>query len=57
MSLLVQVVDAKNPNFENKYPVIWSAYIGDLNATMDLKGKTLEAIETAFAQSPYLKKN
>ena len=57
VTLLVQVVDAKNPNLQNEYPIIWSAYIGDLNATLDLKGKTLEAIETAFAQSPYLKKN
>ncbi|HEU5292318.1 MAG TPA: DUF4136 domain-containing protein [Cyclobacteriaceae bacterium] len=57
VTLLVQVVDAKNPNFENEYPIIWSAYIGDLNATMDLKGKTLEAVEQAFEQSPYLKKN
>jgi hypothetical protein len=57
VTLLVQVVDAKNPNLQNEYPIIWSAYIGDLNATLDLKGKTLEAIDQAFAQSPYLKKN
>ena len=54
VTLLVQVVDAKNPNLKNEYPIIWSAYIGDLNATMDLKGKTLEAVEQAFEQSPYL---
>lgn len=57
VTLLIQVVDAKNPNFENKFPIIWSAYIGDLGATADLAGKTLEAIDQAFAQSPYLKKN
>ena len=57
VTLLVQVVDAKNPNLQNEYPIIWSAYIGDLNATLDLKGKTLEAVEQAFEQSPYLKRN
>jgi len=57
ITLLVQVVDAKNPNFNNEYPIIWSAYIGDLNATVDLKGKTLEAVAQAFEQSPYIKKN
>src|SRR5688572_23465265 len=56
-TLLVQVVDAKNPNTSNEYPIIWSAYIGDLNATLDLTGKTLEAVEQAFEQSPYIKKN
>ena len=57
VTLLVQVVDAKNPNSKNEFPIIWSAYIGDLNATLDLKGKTLEAIDQAFEQSPYIKKN
>ena len=57
VTLLVQVVDAKNPNFNNEYPIIWSAYIGDLNATLDLTGKTLEAVDQAFVQSPYINKN
>lgn len=56
VTLLIQVVDAKNL-VNNKYPIIWSAYIGDLNATIDLKGKTLEAVSTAFEQSPYIRKN
>jgi hypothetical protein len=57
VTLLIQVVDAKNPNISNQYPVIWSAYIGDLNATLDLSGKTLEAVAKAFEQSPYIKMN
>lgn len=56
VTLLIQVVDAKNPNGNNEYPVIWSAYIGDLNATLDLPGKTLEAVHQAFEQSPYIRK-
>jgi len=55
VTLLIQVVDAKNPNGSNEYPIIWSAYIGDLNATLDLPGKTLEAVSQAFEQSPYIK--
>jgi len=57
VTLLVQVVDAKNPNSNNEFPIIWSAYIGDLNATLDLTGKTLEAVDQAFTQSPYIKSN
>jgi len=56
VTLLIQVVDAKTPNGDNEYPVIWSASIGDLNATTDLTGKTLEAIDQAFKQSPYISK-
>lgn len=57
VTLLIQVVDAKNPNGDNEYSIIWSAYIGDLNATTDLTGKTLEAVAQAFEQSPYINKN
>lgn len=56
VTLLIQVVDAKNL-VNNKYPIIWSAYIGDLNATLDLTGRTLEAVAKAFEQSPYIQKN
>jgi hypothetical protein len=48
-------VDAKNPNANNEYPIIWTAYIGDLNYTTDLTGKTQEAVVRAFKQSPYIK--
>jgi hypothetical protein len=57
VTLLIQVVDAKNPNGNNEFPIIWSAYIGDLNATLDLPGKTLEAVAQAFEQSPYIKRD
>lgn len=56
VTLLVQVVDAKNPTGNNVYPIIWTAYIGDLNYTTDLTPKTQEAIVRAFKQSPYFKK-
>lgn len=55
VTLLVQVVSTTAVN--SKFPIIWSAYIGDLNATTDLKAKTLEAVTTAFQQSSYLLKN
>jgi hypothetical protein len=57
VTLLVQVVDAKSPNSNNEYPIIWSAYIGDLNYTLDRKTSMIEAVEQAFKQSPYLTKN
>lgn len=57
VTLLIQVVDAKNPNGANEYPIIWSAYIGDLGTTGNLTGNTLEAVDQSFTQSPYLQKD
>lgn len=58
ITLVIEVVDIKNYAANgNKYKVIWTAYIGDLGATLDLTGKTLEAVDQAFAQSPYFSKN
>ena len=36
--------------------VIWTAYIGDIISSLDRNKKSVEAIDQAFAQSPYLKK-
>jgi hypothetical protein len=58
ITLIIEVVDIKNYTVNgNKYKVIWKASIGDLGATLDLTGKTLEAVEQAFIQSPYFSKN
>jgi hypothetical protein len=55
--LAIQVVDIKNEAVNDGYRVIWTAFIGDLGATIDLGGKTLEAVQTAFDQSPYITAN
>jgi hypothetical protein len=58
ITLVVEVVDIKNYAANgNKYMVIWTASIGDLGVTQDLVGKTLEAVDQAFTQSPYFSKN
>lgn len=57
-TLLIEIIDIKNLNTNNsKYVVVWRAYIGDLLFTDDLTGKTIEAVNTAFKQSPYINKN
>lgn len=57
-TLVIEIVDVKNYAINgNRYKVIWKASIGDLIATDDLRGKTLEAIEQAFLQSTYIKKS
>lgn len=57
-TLVIEIVDIKNyATFGNKYKIIWKASIGDLIATDDLRGKTLEAIDQAFLQSTFIKKN
>jgi hypothetical protein len=54
--MVIEIVDVKNAT-GNDYKVIWKAFIGDLYTTFDLKTKTLEAIDQAFVQSPYISKD
>ncbi len=57
-TLLIEIIDIKNFDTNNdKYVVVWRAYIGDLLFTDDLTGRTLEAVAMAFEQSPYISKN
>jgi Domain of unknown function (DUF4136) len=53
-TLVVQVVDLKKFTGPN---VVWTVYIGDLYASQDAVGKSVEAIGQAFAQSGYLMRN
>lgn len=55
-TMVIEIVDIKNATGGN-YKVIWKAFIGDLYTTFDLKTKTLEAIDQAFVQSPYISKD
>jgi len=58
VTLVIEVVDIKNyAANDNRYNVIWSAYIGDLLTTFDRKNKILYAVDQAFEQSPYFSKN
>ena len=55
-TLVVELLDLKNPTPDNKYPVVWSVTIGDVYTSPDPLSKSLEAIDQAFNQSPYLGK-
>lgn len=58
-SLLMEMMDLKaDQQSGKKLPVVWDSYIGGL-LTSDAQlnqQRTLDAVEQAFAQSPYLKK-
>jgi hypothetical protein len=56
VTMVIEVVNIKNA-VDNKYKVIWSAYIGDIFTTYDRKNKILTAVDQAFEQSPYFSKN
>jgi len=57
-TLVVEIVDVKNfVSNGNKYVVVWRAYIGDLITTIDITGRTIEAVDRAFQQSPYITKD
>lgn len=52
--LIIEIVDLKNLTPDNKVKVLWTAYMGDVYSTLDLERQAVEAIQQAFAQSPYL---
>lgn len=54
-SLVVEIVDLKNPS-GNTVKVIWTAYMGDIVSTVDRIKQSVEAVDQAFIQSPYLHK-
>lgn len=57
VTMVIEVVDIKHVlENDNKYEVVWSAYIGDLLTTYDRKNKILYAVDQAFEQSPYFSK-
>jgi hypothetical protein len=58
ITMVIEVVDIKNYAANgNKYKVLWSAYVGDLGITLNLKDNTLKAVDQAFQQSPYFSKD
>ena len=52
--LIIEIVDLKAKNPDNKARVIWNAYLGDVYSTIDLIKQSVDAINQAFAQSPYI---
>lgn len=54
--LIIEMVDLKNKTPDNKVKVIWDAYLGDVYSTLDLEEQTVNAIDQAFIQSPYVEK-
>jgi hypothetical protein len=55
-ALVIEMVDLKHVTLDNKVKVIWTAYLGDLYATIDLIPQAEKDIDQAFLQSPYLLK-
>ena len=52
--LVVEIIDLVNVNQQNQVRVIWNAYLGDVFSSIDRNQQSLDAIDQAFAQSPYL---
>lgn len=53
--LVINLIDLQNRDAEGRLRVVWKAYIGDLEKSVDSNQKVLDAIDQAFKQSPYLK--
>jgi hypothetical protein len=55
-ALVVEIVDLKSVTPDLKVKVVWNAYMGDVFSTIDLVQQSVDAIDQAFVQSPYLGK-
>jgi hypothetical protein len=55
--LIIELVDLKNKTPDNKVRVVWDAYLGDIYSTIELVNQTVDGIDQAFAQSPYIGKD
>ena len=53
-TLVVEMVDLKNRDAQNRVRVVWSAYMGDVISSIDYETQSVDAINQAFQQSPYL---
>jgi hypothetical protein len=54
--LIIEMIDLKNRDTDNKVRTIWTANMGDVYSTIDLLKETTNAIDQAFKQSTYIKK-
>lgn len=54
-TLVVELVDLKNRS-GNNVKVVWNAYMGDVINSVDYEQQSVDAIDQAFEQSPYLAK-
>lgn len=54
--LVLEIVDLKNVTSQNEVTVVWDAYLGDVFSSVNLSQQTLDGIDQAFLQSPYLTK-
>ena len=53
-TLVIELLDLKNPTPDGKFQVVWLAQMGDVYNSVDPFQKALEAVDQAFDQSEYL---
>lgn len=53
-TLVIEMLDLKNPAPDGRFQVVWLAQMGDVYNSVDPFDKALEAVEQAFTQSEYL---
>ncbi len=54
--MLIELIDLKNIDAQQRVKIIWTTFAGDVDASPDPYGKSKEAVNQAFMQSPYIKK-
>lgn len=54
--LIIQLVDLNQKTSQNQFRVIWNCYIGDIIASPDPAGKSVEAVDQAFMQTSVIGK-
>jgi hypothetical protein len=55
-TLIIEILDLKSRDSQNRIKIVWRAFIGDVLTSQDSFQKSKEAVDQAFAQSSYIRK-
>jgi hypothetical protein len=54
--LIVEMIDLKHKDAQQRVQFIWTAFMADVDAMQDPIAKSAEGVNQAFVQSPYIRK-
>lgn len=53
--LIIEIIDLKNKDAQQRVQFIWTSFMADVDALQDPVSKSVEAVNQAFVQSRYIK--
>jgi hypothetical protein len=53
--LIIEIIDLKNKDAQQRVQFIWTAFMADVDAMLDPIARSVEGVNQAFVQSRYIK--